>query len=264
MSLLDSPLALLDRLLDRRSTPVRPDDPVARMVARTSGRLRPSSSYRRRLRGRVMNQYVALREGLVQPMPRRRMTPIGRAVLYASVALALSVTAVGAASTSALPGDPLYPVKREIEQIRIDIAPAWVRPTLVAEALDERISEVEALARDGRWNDVVAATGDVQAAADAVEHLGVGIGPSQAANLTHHTDVLTALLAGAPAAAKTGLENAITASSHAAAAIHSNGNGNGPANANGNGNGPAPGAIPGTPATPRPTPPGQAHTPPPS
>jgi len=250
VSLLDSPLALLDRVLARRSARVQPDDPVARMVARTTGRLRPSSSYRRRLRGRIMNQYVAVREGLAPPTPRRHMTPVGRAVLYAMVALALSVTAVGAASTSALPGDLLYPIKRQIEQIRIDIAPAWVRPTLVAEALDERISEVESLARDGRWNDVVAATGDVQAAADALEHLGVGIGPSQAADLTQHANVLTGLLATAPTAAKPGLEHAIAASSHAAAVIHGNGHGSGPAGA--------------ATATPRPTPPGQAGSPGPS
>src|SRR5512142_1012045 len=122
MSLLDTPLALLDRILARNAAPVQPDDPVARLIERTSARLRPDARYRRRLRSHVVNQYVAVREGLAPPVPRRKeMGAIGRAVLLSSLALAVSVTAVGAASASALPGDSLYPVKRQLEQIRIDI-----------------------------------------------------------------------------------------------------------------------------------------------
>ena len=41
MSLIDAPLALIDRLVSRRTPSVQPDDPIARMVARTTARLRP-------------------------------------------------------------------------------------------------------------------------------------------------------------------------------------------------------------------------------
>ncbi len=236
MSLLDTPLELLDRILPgRRFRRVTPDDPVARMVARTSARVRPGSGYRRRLRGHVVNQYVAVREGLAPPpAPRRAMGAIGRSVLYASVALAVSVTAVGAASGSALPGDPLYSVKRQIEELRVEIAPAWVRPTLLAMALDERLSEIEALARAGRWERVDAAVADAEA---DVARAQVGADPHQLDILAAHGDILAALLATAPDAARPGLERAIAASDKAADAIrHGSGNGsNGSANGGGNG-----------------------------
>ncbi len=226
MSLLDAPMALLDRVLARSSSRVHPEDPVARMVARTTGRLRPARAYRRRLRGHVMNQYVAVREGLTPAAPRRReMGRIGRSVLVASLGLALSVTAVGAASRDALPGDALYPVKRQLEEVRLDIAPAWARPALVAMALDERLAEVEQLARDGRWDRVGAASADVEAAAAALGALSDAIPQQQQDALTHHAQVLGALLLNAPDAAKPGLEHALAASDKAAAVAAAHGGG---------------------------------------
>ena len=238
MSLLDAPMAMLDRILDRRSPPVRPDDPVARLVARSSGRLRPNPAYRRRLRGRVMNQYVAIREGLLLPAPRQRMTSIGRAVLYSSFALAVSVTTVGAASTSSLPGDPLYPVKRQIEQVRIDIAPDWVQPTLLAMALDNRLSEVEALAQAGRWALVPGAVGEVARAEGALSGAQGAIAPSELERLSRHASVLAALIESAPTSARAGLERAMAAS-RGASTSHAGGGG---ANGNASGNAGSPGS----------------------
>jgi hypothetical protein len=229
VSLLDAPLALLERVRGHREPSVRPDDPVARMVARTTGRLRPAAAYRRRLRGHVVNQYVAVREGLAPAAPRRReMGRIGRSVLYASLALAISVTAVGAASQGSLPGDALYPVKRQLEEVRIDIAPAWARPTLVAHALEERLSELEQLARLGAWDRVAAAASDVDAAEAAFAAVA-GQVPDQQQALAHHTDVLTALLAAAPDSAKPGLERALAASTKAAATVAQGPGDHGPA-----------------------------------
>src|SRR5207245_1217031 len=88
----------------------------------------------------IVLRFVAVREGLVHESPRQvHMGSLGRAVLYASVGLAISVSAVGAASSSALPGDPLYGVKRQVEELRMEIAPASVRPMLAAMALEERL-----------------------------------------------------------------------------------------------------------------------------
>ncbi len=266
MSLLDAPLAVLDRVLGRRPAAVRPDDAMARMVSRTTGRLRPTSAYRRRLRGHIVNQYVAVREGHAAPSARRReMGAIGRSVLYASVALAVSVTAVGAASGSSLPGDPLYVVKRQIEQVRIDIAPAWARPGLVAETLDTRLAEVESLARLGRWDRIDDAVANVETAQHALSAAGGNAG-GEAVTLARHESVLGALLAQAPSRAKPGLERALAVSSAAAQATAggaSSGHGSGAApgqngnqgGGNGQGGGNAGGQNPGaSSSSPMPTP----------
>jgi Domain of unknown function (DUF5667) len=214
MSLIDAPMALLDRILARRSQPVQPDDPIARMVARTTGRLHPEGDYRRRLRGRIVNQYVAMREGMVSPMePHLEMGRLGRAVLYATFGVACSVSAVGAASTGSLPGDPLYAVKRQIEELRIQIAPPSVRASLVAMELEERLSEVERLASAGRWALVSVASAEAVAAERRLVAEAGTLPAGEAANLEHHLQVLTGLLATAPQSAQVGLLHAIEASS---------------------------------------------------
>jgi hypothetical protein len=269
VSLIDAPMALLDRVLARRSGPVQPDDPIARMVSRTTGRLHPEGDYRRRLRGQIVNQYVAMREGMVvAPVRRREMGVIGRSVLYATFGLAVSVSAVGAASTGSLPGDPLYGVKRQVEELRIEVAPPSVRPTLVAMALDERLSEVERLAVAQRWGEVAAASAEADAAEQRLVAMTGTLSPGEQANLKHHHDVLTSMLATAPAAAQVGLLHAIEVSSsdHAAAlsAVGSGGgqaNGGGQADGSGQGTGQGGAVATGTPSpvpTPKPTKPPHA------
>jgi uncharacterized membrane protein YgcG len=219
MSLGSVPQRLFGRLLGRGQPSVTPDDPMLRMIARTAGRIKPGRAYRWRLRGRLVNQYVAVREGLAPAAPRRpaRMGSLGRAVLFASVGLAISVSAVGAASTSALPGDPLYAVKRQVEELRMEIAPPSVRPALAAMALEERLAEVEQLAAAGDWTRVALGEAEVDGAVAMLRGLGAPLTAEQVADLTHHTQVLTALLARAPAAAQPGLERALLASSGVAA-----------------------------------------------
>lgn len=216
MSLLDAPLDLIDRVLGYRTPPIGADDPAARLVARASARLRPDPRFRRRLRSSVLNRYVAVREGHVAYPPRRsQMGRLGRSMLYATFALAASVSAAGAASMSSLPGDALYAMKLQLEAVRMEIAPAVARPMLAELALNTRLSELEQLADSGRWDKVPGAAAAVGAAEKALEALG-GPSASEAANLAHHSDVLTELLAEAPDAARAGLERAISASaSHA-------------------------------------------------
>src|SRR4029077_53197 len=90
-----APRHLLGRLLGRDQPAVTRDDPIAGMIARATGRIHPARAYRWRLRGRLLNRYVAVREGLVPlaPSPRVVMGSLGRAVLFASVGLAVSVSA---------------------------------------------------------------------------------------------------------------------------------------------------------------------------
>lgn len=211
---------LAGRLFGCGQPEVTADDPIARMIVRTSGRMRPARTYRWRLRGRLVNQFVGEREGLLPqpPRPRVQMGSLGRGVLFASLGLAISVSAVAAASSSALPGDPFYAVKRQVEELRMDIAPASVRPALAAMALEERLAEVEQLARIGSWNRVALGEQEVAGAVVTLQGLGVSLTADEVADLTHHTQVLTALLARAPAAAQPGLERALLASAGLAAA----------------------------------------------
>jgi hypothetical protein len=212
MSLLDAPLAVIDRLISRRTPPIGADDPAARLVVRASARLRPDPKFRKQLRTSVLNRYVAVREGHVAPTPRRsEMGRLGRAVLYATFALVVGVSSAGAASSSSLPGDALYTMKLRLEAVRMQIAPPVARPMLAELALNARLSELEQLAAAGRWDKIPGVAAAVGEAEKALEALG---GPSgdEVANLAHHTDVLTQLLARAPEEARAGLGLAITAS----------------------------------------------------
>lgn len=188
------------------------DEAFAENLERSLRRLEPDALYRHRLRGAVLNHYVAMREGLAQPPGRpRAMGALGRGVLYASLAVAFAASTAAVAAAESLPGDPLYPVKLQVEEIRLEIAPPAMRTDLMAMALDERLDELEALARAGRWSQVAAVAHTV---AEAEERLAGARGaPGQAAveELSKHAAVLEALVDTAPAAAQDGLHRAIQA-----------------------------------------------------
>ena len=59
----------------------------------------------------------------------------------------MSAGSVGAFSQSALPDDPLYPIKLRLEALRMAIAPAEMRDELLAMALEERASRADASCR---------------------------------------------------------------------------------------------------------------------
>ena len=161
-------MTLLDRILERGYE--MPIDPIiASRLERHMQRIKPDALFQRRLRGQVVNRYVATREGMVAAtrpvrLPRRSLSLLGRGMLYASLLTAVSATAVGAAAQQSLPGDMLYGVKLELESIRMELAPANMRDDLAAMALDERLDEVEALAAAGRWSQVEAAVAAVERA----------------------------------------------------------------------------------------------------
>lgn len=69
---------------------------------------------------------------------------------FLGVALAAGAIPV-AASGNALPGDALYPVKREVESVRLQMAPDEAARRAVADEINaERIQEVDDLVKDGR------------------------------------------------------------------------------------------------------------------
>ena len=136
--------------------PIRPrvhsaEDAVRRYVEASRHDLEPDLLFQRRLRGTVMNRFVAEREGTPWPEPprRQRMGALGRACLYGSLVTALSVSGVMAASDAAVPGDLLYPLKLSIEQTRAHVAPAHLQDELAVHVLAERIDELGRLAESG-------------------------------------------------------------------------------------------------------------------
>jgi hypothetical protein len=139
------------------------DEAVNRYLAAIRAEIRPDPLFRRRLRGEVVNRYVAAREGIGARPERRSMGTLGRGVLYVTFTLAVTSTSVLAASQEALPGDLLYPLKRHVETLRVQVLPAHLHDDLAAMALAERINELAHLAERGEWALVA-----IQAA--AVEH----------------------------------------------------------------------------------------------
>jgi hypothetical protein len=177
---------------------------------------------------------------------------LGRGVLYASLVTAASVSAVGAAAQGSLPGDALYGVKLEIEELRMRVAPPGLRDDLAAMALDERLDEVEQLAAAGRWSQVPEAAGRAAAAKADLERVAPGEAPSLLVgdhSMERHAERLAHLMATAPAAAQDGLQRALAASTapHPSNGNHAGGSGSqGPASggAPGRGSPSAPGAVP--------------------
>lgn len=228
MSLVDAPMALFDRILGRAPT-IAPDDPIARALQRLSQDLEPDSPFQQRLRGRALNRFVAAREGLVSdPMGtraslRRRMTPIGRAVLVTSVVMASGAASVAAASQSALPGDVLYSVKLRIEELRIEIAPVDLRTELVVASLDARLAEIQTLAGQGEWTAVEAVAGRAVDVAATLEGMTSQVSPATEIALAHHVSVLESVVADAPTSAVAALQHALEASTSAASTVSEHG-----------------------------------------
>jgi hypothetical protein len=174
------------------------DEAVERYLAAVRAELGPDPHFRRRLRGQVLNRYVAAREGIgAAPTAARAMGRLGRAVLYASFTLAFSVTGVMAASQDALPGELLYPLKRQVEQLRVQVLPAHLHDDLATYALAERIHELDELAERGDWDRVTALAETIEqdylALADALE--------TDTGQLDRHIVVLNGLLETLPATA---------------------------------------------------------------
>jgi hypothetical protein len=224
MSIVDAPLALVDRLM-RRQRAIPPDEPIVRMLERLAHDIEPDPSYRRHLRGQALNRFVAAREGIAPPQVARarHMTSIGRGVLVASVLLATGAASVGAASQTALPGDGLYPLKLRIEELRIQVAPGDLKDELVVASLDARLAEIAELADRGQWQAAQEVAGRAAAIANDLIEMGPATSPATELALTHDVSQLAGLVAEAPASAVEALQHALEASSSAASVIRANG-----------------------------------------
>jgi hypothetical protein len=200
------------RALGGAARPVGLDQAMLRRLERAMGRLEPDPLFRRRLRGEIMNRHVAAREGLLaEPRQRRSMGKLGRAVLYASLVLAISVSAAGAAAQESLPGQALYGVKLQLEEIRMRIAPPSARGDLAALALAERVEELESLAEAGAWHMLPAAAARVTRTERELAAAGGDLDALDEQVTQHAVEVLEAVLADAPPSARAGLSQALVA-----------------------------------------------------
>ena len=186
------------------------DEAIERYVHAIRAEIEPDPLFRRRLRGEVVNRHVAVREGIAAHGGRtaaRSMGRIGRAVLYASFTLAISVTSVMAASQDAIPGDLLYPLKRQVEELRVRVLPAHLHDELALIALSERIGELGVLADRGEWLLMVEV-------AEAVERDYVAFVQTHPdgsdGSMSRQVVVLNALLERLPVTARTAVEGVLS------------------------------------------------------
>jgi hypothetical protein len=184
-----------------------PDEVVRRYVERVRADLQPDPLFRRRLRGVVTNQFVAAREGLSEaPVRASRMGRLGRACLYASFALTMSLGGALAASRGAIPGELLYPVKLQVEAIRLETFPEAFHDDLLVYALSERIAEFGRLVEEGDIRRAAALAETIGAGYHELATMGIDI---DSAELHSSLAVLHALSNRLPAPAQAAVERAI-------------------------------------------------------
>ena len=188
------------------------DEAVARYLASIRNEIDPDPAFRRRLRGVVVNQFVAARELGVTYIgerfqPVKTMGRLGRAVLYASFALGVGVTGVMAASESSVPGDVLYALKRAIEDARLEVLPPAYHDQLVAYEINERVTELATLVDRGDEARVAEL-----ATAIATEYEIVSSGdPTASTAATRHQELLATVIARLPADARVAVTAALDA-----------------------------------------------------
>jgi hypothetical protein len=240
------------------SRPLRPsstasDDAVRRYVEELRRHADPDPLFRRRLRGTVVNRYVAVQEGVLVPRAVRqasRMGTLGRACLYASFAMAVSVGGAMAASERAVPGELLYPLKRSIESLRLDVLPVQYHDELVAEALSARIMEISVLLDSGQVALAASLSDDIRESYERLVALSNGDGAPRGL-LRARLDQLDAMLARLPESARTAVERAMSGARpvNSAPGLGAGPDRGSPARAEGEGRGVAPsnqGAVGGT------------------
>lgn len=145
----------------------------------------------------------------LEPPRRAGRFSLRPAYVLATLAVALFCalgTTTAYASGEALPGDPLYAVKRGLENARLALSVTEAGDAaLLAMYADRRLGEIERLAGVGRWNDVEAAVTDYPDLAGLAD-----LPPDEVEEqLTHHLEVLEQVRSRAPEAALAGLDRAL-------------------------------------------------------
>lgn len=185
---------------------------------------RPRSGFLRNSEIRILNKLRASQRPekstqtstFTERLRLRRLAPV-----IAGLLLALSLTGgmigVGSASAASLPGDTLYPFKQGIEEARLILTFDDARSEELMQAfVQERLAEIEALAQQGRLEDLAVAveayTTDIdrlmQSSADE-QGAGPSIDPSLAEDFSHNVEVLQGVLGKVPPQAQDAIQRAI-------------------------------------------------------
>ncbi len=125
----------------------------AAVQARSAAVPNPSTDVMRRGRAKVLQQAALMREAQVQPSRRLWSVPLRRALVSLAVIAVLFVgsTRLVHASSTTLPGDNLYPVKRTWEDLRVMLTfNTQARTALEVEQENERLDELNDLFAKGR------------------------------------------------------------------------------------------------------------------
>jgi hypothetical protein len=154
---------------------------VAEELCADAAAVQPSTQFRNSLRAQLMTEassvLVAMpataRPAVTPPAARR---PVRRRVAILTAAVVASAGTVGlvSSSASALPGEMLYPVKRTVETVELQLhRDDASRGAFQLTRASERLSEARQLSADGRSTDLIADTLDdfSTAAADGSRNL---------------------------------------------------------------------------------------------
>lgn len=182
-------------------------------------------------RGRIAAP-AGLRAGLrasllaapVAPPARRRGWSRGglwRSLIAAAVVLSIIAGSAGSAAAASLPGDPIFELKRAVEELQVALAPdAAARLDLLVEQADRRLNDLGTVA--GRAPGALGPATDAYLA--AVQRLHQAVSEVQAAPAAparmvaleraalaaaRHVSVLEALAGRLPSAAQPGIQRAI-------------------------------------------------------
>jgi uncharacterized protein DUF5667 len=155
---------------------------------------------------------------VLAPPMRRRGTRFAAMALVGAIFLTLGAGSAVAASSGALPGDPLYGLKRAVERISLAMhRDAGSRASLCLEFAQTRLEEVQTLVGSGQDASGIVADfqHDVACAESEAEH-AVALGQDGDALLAHvqemiskHVDVLNTVLGKVSDQARDAIQRAI-------------------------------------------------------
>lgn len=170
---------LAQRLLSLRDIPTPP-----------SLATEATDQFMRRLRVQPVKAAVPARPSRA---PSMRLGMRFAALLVACLA---SLSGVGYATASSLPGDALYGLKRQVETVQLAVSPTDQQPALTERLLDRRLDEVvELVGQHASKTQIDAGVAEYAAATASFGHTSAAL--DKQAVLRRHLVVLTKLEAGA-------------------------------------------------------------------
>lgn len=185
--------------------------------------VRPTQEFRHAARARLLNKISVAAP--TQPrafVPRRPLNlrsfayrGAARVVALAALLLVILTTGTAYASTYALPGDLVYPVKGWMEQMRIRFSTDEQLDTLYQQYTQERAEEIQALIAQERYSDLPAAFDQVERQFETLDANPASKEQIRAlqAQLSRQGEVLTSLLETVSEDARPAIEQALSASS---------------------------------------------------